>query len=35
MNPMARGDDVLLATWDDAFNAAARETGRLFANDTA
>jgi uncharacterized protein len=28
------GDDVLLATWDDALNAAARATGRLIANDT-
>jgi uncharacterized protein len=29
------GDDVLLATWDDPLNAAARATGRLIANDTA
>ncbi len=29
------GDDILLATWDDALNAAARATGRLLANDTA
>jgi predicted nucleic acid-binding protein len=28
------GDDVLLATWDDALGAAARATGRLIANDT-
>jgi predicted nucleic acid-binding protein len=28
------GDDVLLATWDDALNAAARATRRLLANDT-
>jgi uncharacterized protein len=28
------GDDVLLATWDDAHNAAARAPGRLLANDT-
>jgi predicted nucleic acid-binding protein len=28
------GDDILLATWDDALNAAARATGRLVANDT-
>jgi uncharacterized protein len=28
------GDDVLLATWDKALNAAARATGRLIANDT-
>jgi predicted nucleic acid-binding protein len=27
------GDDILLATWDDALNAAARATGRLIAND--
>jgi predicted nucleic acid-binding protein len=26
------GDDVLLATWDSALNAAARATGRLLAN---
>ena len=29
------GDDVLLATWDNALNAAARATGQLLANDTA
>jgi len=29
-----RGDDILLATWDNALNAAARATGRLLANDT-
>jgi PIN domain len=28
------GDDALLATWDDALNAAARASGRLIANDT-
>jgi len=27
------GDDVLLATWDSALNAAARATGQLIAND--
>jgi predicted nucleic acid-binding protein len=29
------GDAILLATWDNALNAAARATGRLLANDTA
>jgi uncharacterized protein len=29
-----RGDDVLLATWDNALNSAARATGQLIANDT-
>jgi uncharacterized protein len=29
------GNDILLATWDDSLNAAARATGRLVANDTA
>jgi uncharacterized protein len=29
------GDDVLLATWDAALNAAARATGELLANDIA
>ena len=29
------GDDILLATWDNALNAAARATGQLLANDTA
>jgi len=29
------GDDILLATWDNAVNTAARATGRLIANDTA
>jgi uncharacterized protein len=29
-----QGDDILLATWDNALNAAARATGRLIANDT-
>ena len=28
------GDDILLATWVDALNAAARATARLIANDT-
>jgi uncharacterized protein len=28
------GDDILLATWDNALNAAARATGQLIANDT-
>jgi uncharacterized protein len=28
------GDDILLATWDTALNAAARATGQLIANDT-
>jgi uncharacterized protein len=28
------GDDVLLATWDNALNSAARATGHLVANDT-
>jgi uncharacterized protein len=28
------GDDILLATWDNALNAAARATGRLIANET-
>ncbi|MEA2469189.1 MAG: uncharacterized protein QOE38_187 [Thermoleophilaceae bacterium] len=28
------GDDMLLATWDNALNAAARATGQLIANDT-
>ena len=27
------GDDILLATWDNALNSAARATGRLIAND--
>jgi hypothetical protein len=27
-------DDILLATWDDALNTAARATGQLIANDT-
>jgi hypothetical protein len=30
-----RGDDVLLATWDNALKAAARATGELLANDIA
>jgi predicted nucleic acid-binding protein len=29
-----QGDDVLLATWDNALNSAARATGKLIANDT-
>jgi uncharacterized protein len=29
-----QGDDVLLATWDNALNSAARGTGQLIANDT-
>jgi predicted nucleic acid-binding protein len=29
-----QGDDIVLATWDNALNAAARATGRLIANDT-
>jgi predicted nucleic acid-binding protein len=29
-----QGEDILLATWDKALNAAARATGRLLANDT-
>jgi predicted nucleic acid-binding protein len=28
------GDDILLATWDNALNAAARATGELIANAT-
>jgi hypothetical protein len=28
------GDDILLATWGHALNAAARATGELVANDT-
>lgn len=28
------GEDILLATWDDALNSAARATGRLIANET-
>ena len=27
------GDDVVLATWDNALNSAARATGQLIAND--
>jgi uncharacterized protein len=30
-----QGDDILLATWDNALNAAARATGHLLTNDTA
>jgi predicted nucleic acid-binding protein len=29
------GEHILLATWDNALNAAARATGRLLTNDTA
>jgi predicted nucleic acid-binding protein len=29
-----QGDDILLATWDNALNAAARATGQLLTNDT-
>ena len=29
-----QGDDVLLATWDNALNSAARATGQLIANHT-
>jgi uncharacterized protein len=29
------GDDVLMATWDNALNTAARATGRLLVNDIA
>jgi len=29
------GDDMLLATWDNALNTAARATGRLLTNATA
>ena len=28
------GDDILLATWDNTLNSAARATGQLIANDT-
>jgi uncharacterized protein len=28
------GDDIVLATWDNALNSAARATGQLIANDT-
>jgi hypothetical protein len=28
------GDDILLATWDNALNTAARATGQLITNDT-
>ncbi len=28
------GADILLATWDNALNSAARATGKLIANDT-
>jgi uncharacterized protein len=28
------GDEILVATWDDALNSAARATGELIANDT-
>jgi predicted nucleic acid-binding protein len=29
-----QGDDILLASWDNALNSAARATGQLIANDT-
>ena len=29
-----QGDEILMATWDNALNAAARATGKLIANDT-
>jgi predicted nucleic acid-binding protein len=29
-----QGDDIVLATWDNGLNSAARATGRLIANDT-
>ena len=29
-----QGDDILLATWNNALNSAARATARLTANDT-
>ena len=28
------GDGIVLATWDNALNSAARATGQLIANDT-
>jgi predicted nucleic acid-binding protein len=28
------GDDIVLATWDNALNSAARATGQLIASDT-
>ncbi len=28
------GNDILLATWDNALNAAARATGQLVVNNT-
>jgi uncharacterized protein len=28
-----QGDEILLATWDDALNSAARTTGRLMTNE--
>ena len=31
---LLEGDDVLLATWDNDLNSAARATGQLIANDT-
>jgi predicted nucleic acid-binding protein len=30
-----QGEDVLLASWDNALNAAARQTGRLIVNDAS
>jgi hypothetical protein len=32
--PHLRGDDILLATWDNAINSPARATDQLIANDT-
>jgi predicted nucleic acid-binding protein len=29
-----QGDEILMATWDNALNAATRATGKLIANDT-
>ena len=29
-----QGDDILLATWDNALNSAARATARLIASGT-
>ena len=32
--PHHQGDDMLLATWDNAINSAARATDQLIANGT-
>jgi uncharacterized protein len=32
--PHLEGEDILLARWDNALNAAARATGQLIANET-